>query len=674
MGPKSTIAKLKQLIGPPAFEGEDLNLHQKEVLTLLLWTSIVMVSWFMLYMLVFDDVGTRRLIVFGSLISICFMTLIAVRMEKLRFASWLYVLGLWLVVTGSVVTAGGVHAPAFAGYMLVILIAGIVIGRLMSFVMLTVSIIAGQLLVYLESNGMLPVPEFRTLGMYANSVTGFFLFSWGLVVFTTRSVSHALGRATRRLEERKVVEQQLAYQAMLLNQVNDAVVSVDLQGNIFYANAATEKLYGHRVEEITGKPIGDILRTHFPDSIGPSFADYLKIHGTWRGEVRQLHKAGMELDVELSATLVRDPQGKPLGFVGVQRDIRERKRSEAALRESEERYRLLVENSTDIITEVDEEARILYSTPNRKDVLGYEEGELVGMDGFANIHPDDVPQARAIFHQGRGSLVYRMHHKDGSWRWLESSGQKYRSRSGTLHAVIVSRDITERKRSEDELEKSRKQLEQFSVHLEDSLEEQRNRLSREMHDELGQLLTILRFDISWLASNIANEPNGFREKIESLRETVDTAIKSVKRISQELRPPQLDALGLMGAMQWDVKQFEQKFSIPTLFHPLPQEVELQANQRLALYRAFQEALTNVARHAEATEVTVDLALMNGCLRLTIQDNGRGITVEDTQKVNSYGLIGMRERLRAGNGSVTVTGAPNRGTTVLIELPIGGQSS
>lgn len=674
MGPMSVIAKLKQLIGPPAFEGEDLSLHQKEVLTLLLWTSIVMVVWYLLYMGLFDDLGTRRLIVFGSLVILCFATLIAVRERKLQFASWLYVLGLWLVVTGAATTAGGIHAPAFAGYILVILVAGIVLGRLMSFVILTISIVAGRVLVNLEANGMLPVPEVRTLEAYANSVIGFFLFSWGLVVFTTRSVSHALERASRRLEERKAAEQQLAYQAMLLNQVNDAVVSVDLQGNIFYVNAAAEKLYGYRVEDIMGKPIGEILRTYFPDSIGPSFADYLKIHGTWRGEVRQLHKMGTELDVELSATLIRDSQGKPLGFVGVQRDIQERKRSEAALRESEERYRLLVENSTDIITEVDEEARILYSSPNRRAILGYEEGELVGVDGFTNIHPDDVAQARAIFHQGRGSLVYRMHHKDGSWRWFESSGQKYRSRLGELHAVIVSRDITQRKQSEDELEKSRKQLEQFSVHLEDSLEEQRNRLSREMHDELGQLLTILRFDISWLASNIAQGPNGFREKVESLRETVDTAIKSVKRISQELRPPQLDALGLVGAMQWDVKQFEQKFSIPTRFHPMPQEVELQANQRLALYRAFQEALTNIARHAGATEVTVDLTPVNGCVRLKIQDNGRGISAEDMQKMNSYGLIGMRERLRQWNGSVTVTGTPNRGTTVLIELPIGGQSS
>ncbi len=666
--------KLKQLIGPPAFVGEDLGLHQKEVLTLLLTTAIAMTSWFILYMLFFDEVLTRRLIIFGVFTSLCFVTLLLVRKNKLRFGSWLFVIGLWIVLTGAVATAGGVYAPAFSGYMLVILIAGIVLGRFTSFVILLLCIIAGRAFVYMENNGMLPTPEFRTIEAYVNSVTGFFLFSWGLVVFTTRSVSHALERANKRLEERKKAEQQLAYQAMLLNQVNDAVVSVDLEGNIFYANAATEKLYGHRVEEITGRPIGEVLQTYFPDSIGPSFADYLKIHGTWRGEVRQLHKAGRELDVELSATLIRDSQGKPLGFVGVQRDIQERKRSEAALRESEERYRLLVENSTDIITEVDEEARILYSSPNRRAILGYEEGELVGVDGFTNIHPDDVAQARAIFHQGRGSLVYRMHHKDGSWRWFESSGQKYRSRLGKLHAVIVSRDITQRKQSEDELEKSRKQLEQFSVHLEDSLEEQRNRLSREMHDELGQLLTILRFDISWLASNIAQGPKGLREKVESLRETVDTAIKSVKRISQELRPPQLDALGLVGAMQWDVKQFEQKFSIPTRFHTMPQEVELQANQRLALYRAFQEALTNIARHAGATEVTVDLTPMNGCLRLKIQDNGRGITAEDMQKMNSYGLIGMRERLRQWNGSVTVTGTPNRGTTVLIELPIGGQSS
>jgi signal transduction histidine kinase len=194
--------------------------------------------------------------------------------------------------------------------------------------------------------------------------------------------------------------------------------------------------------------------------------------------------------------------------------------------------------------------------------------------------------------------------------------------------VMVSRDITQRRKAEQELEVSRKQLQHFTEHLEYVLEEERKRISRELHDELGQLLTILKFDLSWLKLEEDKSDSDTVARIDAMMESVNEALTSVKRISKEIRPPQLDALGLMGAMRWDIDQVERKTGLKGIVTAELADVEIKGHISAVLYRVFREALTNILRHAQAKQIFVRLSQRVGSVVLTIRDDGRGITKKE----------------------------------------------
>jgi signal transduction histidine kinase len=234
---------------------------------------------------------------------------------------------------------------------------------------------------------------------------------------------------------------------------------------------------------------------------------------------------------------------------------------------------------------------------------------------------------------------------------------------------MVSRDITERKKSEEELEHSRGQLQKFSEHLENILDEERKRISREIHDELGQILTILKFDVSWLKLNTQNTDPAISEKIDTMSMAVTEALGSVKRISQQLRPPQLDALGICGAIQWDINHMQNKIGLLTSLKIDPVEFVLDKQISMALYRVFHEALTNIVRHAKAQSVSVELSKKAEMVELIIQDDGRGIRKTELRGSGSLGLVGMRERVRQCQGTLSIMGRRGRGTTVTVQIPL-----
>ena len=234
---------------------------------------------------------------------------------------------------------------------------------------------------------------------------------------------------------------------------------------------------------------------------------------------------------------------------------------------------------------------------------------------------------------------------------------------------MVSRDITQRRKAEQQLEISRKQLQHFTEHLEHVLEEERKRISRELHDELGQLLTILKFDLSWLKlEGIQTDPN-IIGRIDAMMESVNEALASVKRISKEIRPPQLDALGLIGAIQWDIDQVEKKTGLKGIMTGETAELDIQGQVSTVLYRVFREALTNILRHANANHVYIKLSQQLGSVILTIKDDGRGITKKELKGTTSLGLVGIRERLRMVGGTFTIEGKAGSGTVLSVEVPL-----
>ena len=481
-----------------------------------------------------------------------------------------------------------------------------------------------------------------------------------------RALREAKDRAKRRLAEE-------AYRSVVMESLQGLVLFQE--GKIVFANPAMASILGYSLTELLGLSPQAVSHLFHPDDEGfikQAFAESAASAPPQSGrEVRVLRKDESVRWLSVFSSFVE--YGGQMALQSAFVDITERKRAEGALRESEERYRLLVENSTDLVAEIATDGTFLYASPNFKAVLGYEPTELINTNILANVHGRDLPAVRARLSQESPTGDYRYRHRDGSWHWLESAGRRFRTSSGNERIVIVCRDVTERKRAEQELVQSRKQLQRFSEHLENTLDEERKRMSREIHDELGQLLTILKFDISWIKLNVPAGNKGLEEKVDGMMVSIGEALASVKRISKELRPPQLEALGLCGAIQWDVTSFSGKVGIHSTLRFSPTEFSLDKNLSMVLYRVFHEALTNIARHAKANEVLIELDRKSDSVVLRVQDNGRGISTKELQGTMSLGLVGMRERIRPWNGTLTIAGKKGRGTVVTVQIPLDESS-
>ena len=231
--------------------------------------------------------------------------------------------------------------------------------------------------------------------------------------------------------------------------------------------------------------------------------------------------------------------------------------------------------------------------------------------------------------------------------------------------VKLQLEIEERKRTEDELKQSREQLRDLASHLQTIREEEGSLIAREIHDELGQALTALKMDIHWLSNRLPMDQQLLLEKTKLMSKLIDMTVQSVQRISSELRPGLLDDLGLSAAIEWQANEFRSRTNIQCKIISDPEDIILDRNSSTAIFRIFQETLTNIARHANATRVEVTLKQKSDTVELTVYDNGRGITENEISDPKSFGLIGMRERVHSLCGYLTIKGSQNKGTIVKV---------
>lgn len=238
-------------------------------------------------------------------------------------------------------------------------------------------------------------------------------------------------------------------------------------------------------------------------------------------------------------------------------------------------------------------------------------------------------------------------------------------------ALRESADRRERQRAEDKLRRSLDQLRALTTYLQYVREEERTRIAREVHDELGQALTGLKLDMSWLASKLSKNAKPVQEKVRTMVDHIDATIQTVRRIATELRPGILDSLGLIAAMEWQANEFQTRSGITCVVTTTLEETIWDQDITTVFFRIFQETLTNVIRHAQATRVDVRLEQQEGALVMTVSDNGRGISEEEVAGSRSLGLVGMRERATLVGGELTLHGAPGKGTTVMLRVPLNG---
>jgi signal transduction histidine kinase len=238
--------------------------------------------------------------------------------------------------------------------------------------------------------------------------------------------------------------------------------------------------------------------------------------------------------------------------------------------------------------------------------------------------------------------------------------------------AALTREIAERKLAEEQLRQSEEKLRALAVHLQSVREEERTRIAREVHDELGQALTGLKMDLGSLINSVPKSCASLLQKARSMSRLIDTTIRSVRRIASGLRPGVLDEIGLAAAIGWQAKDFQMRAGIRCRVKVPVNGVELDAQRSTAAFRIFQEVLTNVARHANATRVDVVMERNSTGLKLKIADNGRGISQHDICNPKSLGLLGMRERALLFGGNVDIAGMRGKGTKVTVSIP-GSQS-
>jgi PAS domain S-box-containing protein len=354
-----------------------------------------------------------------------------------------------------------------------------------------------------------------------------------------------------------------------------------------------------------------------------------------------------------------------------------KERMEIELHESESRYRQLVENIGEGIVMQNQKGVITYANKRFLDMIGYTEDEVLGKPitrflGGGLLKRREVQEA-AQEDEFRKATEVSWKRKDGDRVFTILSPQNiYNDKDKLKGRVSVLTDITDRRQAEKELHRSRELLRMLSQHLQTIKEKESKRIAREIHDELGQQLTALKMDLSWIASKVEpddEDAKRFLLKINAMSSLVDKTIQAVQKISAELRPGLLDDLGLVPALEWLAQEFENQTNVQCRLQLHCEMVDLDPDCSTAIFRISQEALTNVYRHAKATKVTISLQEDMDDLVLKIKDNGKGISADEVFGSTSLGLLGMRERVRSFGGAVNITGEPKKGTTLMVTLPV-----
>ena len=358
---------------------------------------------------------------------------------------------------------------------------------------------------------------------------------------------------------------------------------------------------------------------------------------------------------------------------------RETERAEEALADTEARFAAILESAMDAVITVDEAQSVVLFNQAAEQMFGCARAEALGrpLDRFLPGRYRPAHHGHIAAFGAAGVTNRRMGHNtvlsglraDGTEFPIEASISKAGADGGHFYTVIL-RDITLRKAAQDALQQSQVELRELSAQVLQAREDEKTRIARELHDELGQQLTALKMDLAWARERVPAGGGDLADKLARMDATLDTTVSATRRISADLRPLMLDDLGLAEAAEWLVEDFERRSGIVCALALEDSETVsgLDPATATALYRILQESLTNVARHAQAGHVSVELAIEGSEVLLAVEDDGRGISSEDRRKPRSFGLKGLRERAHYLGGTVEVLSSSGGGTRVAVRVP------
>ncbi|HNT43083.1 MAG TPA: PAS domain S-box protein [Syntrophorhabdaceae bacterium] len=459
-------------------------------------------------------------------------------------------------------------------------------------------------------------------------------------------------------------------------------------GLILDVNKAFEAWSGYTREELLGKSTVELgFWVHEEDrrAIIQRLCETEYVEGIeldWKnakGDVKRLL---------FSARLIDTPRGKLVLSIG--KDITERKNMERVLRESERRLSDIIEFLPDATFVIDREGIVIAWNRAMEEMSGVSKKDMIGKSDHVYAIPfygrrrkllidmvgevDENDDSKYIYVKRNGHTIYAeafteaLYGGKGACLWGTAAAllDEHGNRVGAIESI---RDITEHSMAEEKLRSSYEELRRLSAHIEEVRENERAAISRELHDVLGQILAVINMDLRWLNKKIPAHEKELLGKVAAALTLVKQATRTIQKVSSGLRPVVLDDFGLAAAVDHALKEFRDQTGITTSLIISGLVTDVGKDTSIALYRIFQEALTNVMRHSGATRVEVSLQVEGDDIQLMVRDNGRGISKQQISDWNSLGILGMRERVSFIGGRIDITGSSGAGTCITVDLPL-----
>ena len=481
----------------------------------------------------------------------------------------------------------------------------------------------------------------------------------------------------RKLAEKALQESEERYRNVVEN-ARELIWQVDTEGKFVFFNNYAEKLSGQKSADWKGKSFAPFVHPHDLARVNKILQDTLA-GNTIQYETKIFNGKGEILDLEIQ-TIPTYVDAKVTGTLNFGRDITERKLAEETIRESQRQLSTLMSNLPGMAYKCknDPNWTMEFISDGGYSLTGYHAQELVDSTKVSYsdlIHPEDRQMVwdkvqYAIEKKQSFQITYRIITASGENKWVWEKGQAiYGAENEVVSLEGFITDITEGKKAESKLRASRNQLRSLAERLQMIREEERATVAREIHDDLGQTLTALKMDISWMKKNPDMTKEKRVEKIDVMLGLTDSTIQTVKRIATKLRPDILDDLGLISAIEWEAEEFKKRSGIECKLVVSVDDIPIDENVTIAVFRIFQESLTNIARHSGATKVEVVIEEANDLLKMEIRDNGVGITEEQISSSKSLGLIGMNERVSVFGGKLNILKIAEGGTAVRVLIPI-----
>jgi len=485
--------------------------------------------------------------------------------------------------------------------------------------------------------------------------------------------------AERKRSQRELLDVQ-AHMGGIIESAMDAIITVDERQRVVQFNAAAERVFRWPRHAVMGQPLSMLMPQRFHDMHQRHVERFGQTATTSRSMGAQTVLRGVRADGEefpIEASISQHVEGGRKFFTVILRDVTERVRAEELLARSETRLRGILDSAMDAIITVDDAQHIVLFNATAEKVFGCPRTEAIGAplawfipERFRPHHGEHIRRFRetgtSSRRMGEARIVMGLRRNgeefpiDASISQIEEDGKHF--------YTVILRDVTERVKADEALRRSREEIKELALAANSVREQEKSRIARELHDELGQALTALKIDVVWMKQNLSASAAELAGKLTEMQMLLDGTVAATRRISADLRPLVLDDLGLAAAAEWLVQSFTTRTGVACEL-AMARDLEIREPHATTVFRVLQESLTNIAKHAKATQVEVTLQCEGDDVVIEVIDNGAGFSPAAPRKAGSFGLMGMRERAALLGGDVTIDSGPGEGTRVELRLRV-----